>query len=53
MKNLGVYPVFIGGYKVNRAVKMDDDGKYYCQWYGNLIEIIRGMSGYFKSKDRY
>lgn len=53
MKNLGSYPVFIGGYKHNRVVKQDDNGKYWCKWYGEMIEVVRGMGGYFHSLERY
>ena len=55
MKSIGNYPVYLTGSKktVNRAVKTPDNEKFYIVWYGQLIEVVRGYAGYFKTVEAY
>lgn len=54
MKNLGSYPVYlIGSRRTVKRVVLDNNGKYFIKWYGQLIEVVRGFSGYFRSVEEY
>ena len=54
MAKLGVYPIYFIGSRitVNRVV-FTDNQKFFVRWYGNLIEVERGMGGYFQTVETY
>lgn len=54
MKNIGSYPVYLtGSNKTVKRVVLKDNDKYFIKWYGQLIEVVRGFSGYFRSLEAY
>ena len=53
MAKLGVYPIYFIGSRVtvNRVV-FTANQKFFVR-YGNLIEVKRGMGGYFQTVETY
>ena len=54
MTNMGIYPIFFkGSNRTYKRVVYEDCGRYFCRWYGEKIEVVRGMSGYFQTVECY
>ena len=52
--NMGSYPIwFWGSRKTLPRVVKRIGSKYYVTWYGNQIEVERGINGHFRSVDSY
>lgn len=48
MKNIGTYKVYLTGSKktIKRAI-YEQDGKTFCKWYGQMIEVLKGTNDYY------
>lgn len=55
MQNRGSYPVWLtGSHKtVWRVVYREQDGTEFIKWYGQMIEVVRGFSGYYQTAEQY
>lgn len=52
IKNIGKYSIYLTGSKetIQRVVKTDGE-KHFITWYGNLIEVKRGTSGFYTAEE--
>lgn len=47
MKNLGQYSVYLtGSRKTIKRCIYEQDGRTYIKWYGQIIEVVRGLYEY-------
>ena len=49
MIGIGQYFVYLTGShkKIVRAIYKDENGRLFCKWHGNMIEVARGTNDYY------
>lgn len=56
MKSIGTYSIYLTGSRktIRRSVKVDEEtNKCFIIWYGNLIEVERGIGSGFLTVEDY
>lgn len=54
MKNIGRYEIYLTGSRkwIWRSV-LQDEGRLFVKWYGQMIEVVRGTANYYKTVEKY
>ena len=54
MTRVGTHKIYLTGSRkfIERCV-VTDGTKYFIKWYGNMIEVKLGFSGYFRTVEAY
>ena len=51
MKNTGTYQIYLtGSRKTIRRAVFDDNGRWFVIWYKQLIEVLKGTTGYYTAE---
>ena len=55
MKSCGRYSIYLTGSQsyTQRVVYEAENGKFYIKWYGNVIEVYRGVCGGYATVEKY